>query len=272
VADARCIWAQHKQTLYSVGNLLRCTYWAWATYVDGTVVSSGDTAVINGDLAGPLTWNAISRDEGGTRVYVNGANIFMNTSSAANDLAGIGCTLAPGGAGTRSNVIRLANSYLEINSTNASQNGTLACVRAPAGACAESGALATEFDLSGTTCVINAAGSSAALAGVLIPADADHVNWTTRWTGGRISLSGGSTRRDVDNAETASGASVTLTGVERAGALNGAGKTYITETAPAAACSAKCTVGQSCTNTSPALCFCTAADTWTKVSGGGSCP
>ncbi len=264
-------------TIYSTGNLYRSKdTWGVSGYQDTTIYSRGD--VIEFTQTGTGGYSALPRDEGGASVYMTGARIEMTMTAASGNAEILGCH-SPDGAGTRSSTFRILASYLHLTSTNASFNGTLACLamKSTDGAadCAGASNLGADYYLSGVVCDVSAADSASTIDGVLFGSSTNHANgggWKAVWSGGRISLSGGATRRDVDNQETGTGTSVTLAYVDRSLGFNGSGNSYAVGSLPASACSSKCAVGQSCTNTTPALCLCTSSNTWTKVSGGGSCP
>lgn len=213
---------------------------------------------------------SFSSGAGNGQIYENAPIATIVANSTGSLIAAVDLNTNGAISGTAQGaVIHVLNGDITITTSDATRNADVGCAFLHA---VPANTAASEIDMSGTRCKIVAADANSGLVGIKVDADADHANWAVKWHSGRIELTGGATQRDIDNSETQAGFVLTISNVIRAGALAGAGFTYTIGSAPAAACSAKCNVGNLCTNNSPALCFCTGADTWTKVSGGGACP
>ena len=287
--DERALWCQNKQTCYSVGDFLQGHLWGLAGLQDSTVYASGDLINVDGSQVSgsPSTTMAVTRDEGGSRIYVDGSNIQINSSSSSQTVGGIGCVLAPSPvASSNTSIIRLAHSSINLFQSNASATGDLSCVAVPTGTCAEANNIGAQLQLEQVDCWLNSASSGGTLRGVYFPSDADHANgggWKVTWDGGSIHHTGGATFYDVDNQETGAGTSVTLSRVTHDGVYNGAGTINIRNSpltngvirnTPQASPPSSCIQGDHYFDTSGADCTCTTAGTpgtWTNNNGVGSC-
>lgn len=255
--------------LRSFGNTYNSTQQGIQIYVNASVESSGDTFNLVQATAGD-TLAAINRNEPSQVAKITGARITMTSANNTGSLFGyLEDNNGVGGLVARG-LTELLGTSIHIVSTGGTRTDPLSCVRLNH---VETGGPGHDILLNGTDCIITSSGSSGTVNGIEVVDDgADQSGHRIKMDGGNIQLTGGATRNDVNNAATNASFNVLLKNVANGGVYAGSGKTYTATDFPAAACSSKCSVGISCVNSTPALCFCTAADTWTKVSGGGACP
>lgn len=219
------LWGGPKERIYSFGNTYRGTQWAAATTTDSYFYSHGDRFEVTGVSGNPSY--GFDRDEPGIHVYMTGAQFDLTTADASQPIAAFGCAVGPVQTATLPSEIVMTGTQIRINSTNAARNGAISCFEIPYGSCAESGALALSLDLNAVDCTITAADSSSTLSGISFPLSANHVNWNVRWRDGRIAMSGGANRYDVNNQETGATDTVTVSNMDMSGNFNGSGTTLI---------------------------------------------
>jgi hypothetical protein len=206
-----------------------------------------------------------------------GSRVNITTDNTGNAIKALQYTNASGSA-LQGGGADLSDVEIIINTTNASRTQSTTCLDIGT---VVANSFGYRFVFNNVRCRINQTSTSGAVVGMAIASDADYANTPFRWMGGRIELAGGASRTDVTNAVVAAGATVLLYGVEHTGVYSGAGTTNVVSSplnatqvirnTPIATAPATCSIGDQYMDTSGAVCFCTAGNTWTNVSGVGAC-
>lgn len=217
----------------------------------------------------------------GIKAYVIAPQAHISTADTGNEISGFSFNSTTGTANS-GNLFRLIGGDITIETTASGRTAATSCINLKA---TNAVAFVNAIEVYGTNCSILAAGSSSPLAGIKVDADADHSTWAIRWNGGRIALSGGSAQNDVNNAETVSGFTLALAGVEHAGIYSGAGTVSAADTrvgafttrliGPVSDVGATCTKGQIMPDDGGAtdeFCICIATDTVKCVTLGNANP
>jgi hypothetical protein len=280
VSDETFWWQAAGANLRVVNSELSCRLACVALGNDAIYYGSGNTYNITGVTAG-ARFIDVPNDSGGN--YAGGAQVMevaprvlisdnTNTTIEAMRINEVN------GTATQPSVWNIYDPQIVIVSTNASRTSRMACFNF---ATAATSSFTNSFNLWNANCSITSASASGELDGVLIANDADLATWSVNWSGGRIQLSGGATRFDVNNAAAVAGFSVTLSGVATGGSYTGAGVANITGSAihtggrlyqfPLATAPATCAIGDRYADTSGADCFCKAANTWEITNATGAC-
>lgn len=154
-----------------------------------------------------------------SQLYETGPQVFITASGSSTTEISL-VESNPGTAGsTIGNVIDINDLDATITTTNNSRTGNTNVVYLKTAA---ANTTASEINISGRV-IMSATDAGSALSGIKVDASANHSNWTIRWIAGRLSMSGGASRNDINNAETVGGFSINLFGVEHSGSYTGAG-------------------------------------------------
>jgi len=203
------------------------TWDAYALGVDETLIQYGSSL----DLRGTAETSAARCFTGLTgflRVIDRGSTCSVSMSGSSYGTFGyaaaseIDNTKSISGAGpTLTSLIDLANTRINVSTTNASLTGShRSGVVLIEDVVAAGGAGAVK--LTDVDAVVSAADASQTIDGLHFNADAQLTGWTGLWDRGSLVLSGGATRNDVASDE-ASVSSITLRRLANSGLYSGAG-------------------------------------------------
>lgn len=214
-----CIYISNKVKVFSFGNLCRSTFDGITVGPNSTYVGEGNAFELD-NKSNDFQMRVWRTGGTGAQIYEHGSRVSVLSTTNNQPIEGLSLTSAfnPETA-TQGYQFSIRDTDIEIRTTNASRTNTTTCFNLPAFALTNSNASLADF--SGSNCRMIASGSSVPLVGLGIASDADFSNWTVRWNGGWISMSGGASRTDVNNADTA--IVPILTGVEHSGTYSGAG-------------------------------------------------
>lgn len=223
----------------------------------------------------PRGWNW---EQGGMLgVEVRSYDADFNVTLANNGSSFIGLNIddhasTPPGAAW----VELHNPSFNVNVTAAAWTGFATCVQLKAVA---ANAFANTVNVYNMSCRMKA-GASGTLKGIdVATVDADRSTWALNVFGGKIDLTGGATKTDINQSETTAGFTATVAGTQTGGVYAGAGqilgtaihaggKTY---QFPLATAPATCAIGERYFDTSGADCVCKSANTWEIANATGSC-
>lgn len=291
------------RSTYSQGNIYRSAF-------DTIRISDGDFLYSKGDQfelivasAIGLTPRVLSTISGGF-ILMSDFRVQITDSLGTSGSAFVNF-LDYSGSGTTSNLTRVqfSGGDIRIDGTNGSRNSPARCFYFRSAA---TSVTPVQAFITNVNCTIVSASASSTNAAVEVDSDGDHANWVILRQGGKDDLQGAANRWDLDNADTTANAGcsgsgtpyscctgsgtgtcgfrVTIDGVVQAGNYTGAGigtittllkdvhlPTDVIRNSCLATAPATCSIGDSYCDTSGANCFCTAANTWTNMTGVGAC-
>lgn len=209
------------------------------TVNDGFVIGTGDRfynsgvtyAIEDADYGAAVTsvrlW-LMGLAAGNAAAELYESNFIVNVRMTRSDSSAVVrlLDLEPQGTPATGTIVDMSGGIVTVSTVDTGSNDI---IFAYLGATVANSAAST-VTIRNVRLTISSPSSSSALKAVDIVSDVDHANWTVNWTGGSISLSGGATRTDVNNAETVGGFLLSLSGIDHAGVYTGAGTVSTADT------------------------------------------
>jgi len=269
------------RTIYAWNNLYRSTwdctviglddsYWGWNNHCR-SVQPAGATHAQS-------CWYVQIGGAGAQYHVINETcEVVSNVSSGITDVMFGFFSSVLSGTETHAVVWDVRDTTISLSvSANASASSTATCMSIGITPTIEAG---FSYDFNNVDCTTTTTVAGQTATGLKILNDTDFAGVNFLWNGGRIKHSGPGTLVEVNNAVTASGATVSIIGVKHTGAYSGAGTTLVDailangahRLTPLATAPATCSIGDHYTDTSGADCACSATNTWSNTIATGSC-